>query len=181
MVRHPPTLETERLVLRPFRIEDAEVVRRLAGAREVYEMTQNIPHPYEEGMAEQWISGLASQFYGAGGVTLAVTLRDSGEVIGAIGLTAAASHRKAELGYWLGVPYWGNGYATEAASALVAYGFETLGYHRILARHFEQNSASGRVMQKIGMRKEGELVDDVLKDGKFVTIVIYGMINPTER
>lgn len=181
MIKHPPILETERLVLRPFRIEDAEAIRRLAGAREVYETTLNIPHPYEEGMAEQWVAGHASQFYGAGGVTLAITMRSTGEVIGAIGLMASAAHRKAELGYWVGVPFWGHGYATEAAAAIVAYGFETLGYHRIMARHFKENPASGRVMQKIGMTKEGELVDDALKNGRFVTMVHYGMLNPAER
>lgn len=181
MIKRPPVLRTERLILRPFTLDDADAVRRLAGAREIYEMTQNVPHPYEEGMAERWIATHTSQFLDGRGVTLAITRSSGGEVIGAIGLGAAPAHRSAELGYWLGVAYWNNGYTTEAAAELVRYGFQELGYHRIHSRHFVQNPASGRVMQKIGMSREGEFVDEALKDGRFMTLVHYGLINPAER
>ena len=85
----------------------------------------------------------------------AITLRAGGELIGAIGIDVEPEHARAELGYWIGVPYWGRGYATEAAAALVTRAFEVLGLQRVFAYHFTTNPASGRVLQKIGMRHEG--------------------------
>ena len=176
-MNHPPTLETERLILKPFVIPDAPRVKELAGAPEIYETTLNVPHPYEDGMAEKWISTHASQFYNGNGVNLAVTLKRESVVIGAIGLGAASRHRRAELGYWIGVPYWGNGYCTEAAIEIIRYGFDVLNYHKITSRHMECNPASGRIMEKAGMKKEGVLVDEVFKGGKFHTLAVYGILN----
>lgn len=173
---HPPSLETDRLLLRPFAISDASRVQTLAGAARVYETTLNIPHPYQDGMAEEWIASHASQFYDGGGVTLAVTLKSDGSLIGAIGLMAVPSHQRAELGYWIGVPYWNNGYCTEAAIVIIRYGFDVLKFHKITANHLECNVASGRVMKKAGMAKEGVLVDEVRKDGSFHTLIVYGLI-----
>jgi RimJ/RimL family protein N-acetyltransferase len=85
----------------------------------------------------------------------AITLRESGELVGAIGIDVEERHARAELGYWIGVPYWGRGYATEAATAVVAHAFDDLGLNRVYAYHFTTNPASGRVLQKIGMRHEG--------------------------
>lgn len=179
MIRHPPTLETERLVLRPFRLADAGRVRELAGDRAIYETTLNVPHPYEEGMAERWIASHAHEFFQGRGMTWAVTQKD-GELVGAIGLAAEPRHGRAELGYWIGVPYWNRGYCTEAARAVLACGFETLGCHRILAHHLEENPASGRVMEKAGMVKEGVLRDHVRKDGRYRSIVVYGLVRTEE-
>jgi ribosomal-protein-alanine N-acetyltransferase len=175
MLQHPPTLATERLILRPFAFVDAEDVRELAGAPEVYATTLNIPHPYEEGMAEKWIAGHASNFYEGRGVQLAITLKESGRLVGAIALTARLGHGRAELGYWIGVPYWGNGYCTEGAKEIIRYGFESLGFHKINAHHLNKNPASGRVMEKTGMSREGIMVDHVLKDGAFHTVTAYAI------
>ena len=177
----PPSISTERLVLRPFRIEDAPQVRELAGAREVYATTENVPHPYEDGMAEAWIASLAAKFESREQVAFAVTLADSGALVGSISLRVKGPHRWAALGYWIGVPYWGRGYATEAAAAMIRYGFDELELHKISAQHMSGNPASGRVMMKNGMRKEGELVDEILKDGAFHTLVVYGIVNGADR
>ena len=180
-MKHPPILETERLVLRPFQISDAARVKALAGAYEIYKATLNIPHPYENGMAEKWIASHASQFYEGNGVNLAVTLKADGVLIGAIGLGATLSHQRAELGYWIGVPYWGNGYCTEAAIAIIRYGFNVVNYHKITSMHMQCNPASGRVMEKAGMYKEGILIDQVVKDGRYHTMIVYGIINREQR
>jgi RimJ/RimL family protein N-acetyltransferase len=173
-----PILRTDRLVLRPFTLDDAARVRALAGAREVYATTLNIPHPYDDGIAESWIRSHQPQFEIGQGVTLAVTLETDGLLIGAIGLLIQTAHRRAELGYWLGVPYWNHGYCTEAARAIIGYGFDVLGLHKITSRYILGNDASERVMIKAGMRKEGELVDEILKDGCFHTLGVYGLIRP---
>lgn len=175
-MNHPPTIETERLILRPFQISDAARVKELAGAYEIYRPTLNIPHPYEDGVAERWIASHASRFYGGEGLDLAVTLKADGLLIGSIGLGASPKHQRAEIGYWIGVPYWGKGYCTEAAIEMIRYGFEVMHLHKITSSHMEWNTASGRVMQKAGMHREGALVDHVFKDDAYQTMVLYGIL-----
>ncbi len=171
-----PILHTTRLTLRPFTLADAADVQRLAGAREVASTTATIPHPYEDGMAETWISTHPNTLTDGTGITYAITLTEPGELCGAIGLSIKSEHQRAEMGYWIGVPYWGRGYCTEAASALRDYGFRALGLHRIRAVHLARNPASGRVMRKIGMRHEGTLREHELKWGVFETVECYAIL-----
>jgi [ribosomal protein S5]-alanine N-acetyltransferase len=146
-----PTLETARLILRPYREADIPELVPLIGAREVAATTLRIPHPYTEENARAFLA-LRQE---PGKIWLATTLRGDGRQIGGIGLRVDDQHQHAELAYWLGVPYWGNGYATEGAREILRYGFEDLGLHRIFASHFEHNPASGRILVKLGMRYEG--------------------------
>ena len=171
-----PTLETERLVLRPFVLADAPRVQHLAGDRAVAEFTLNIPHPYPDGAAEKWIASHQPKYEKGELVNFAITLRSDGELIGAVGLTLVSAHLRAEIGYWIGKPYWGQGYCTEAARAVVRYGFDVLKLNRIQSRHFVGNPASGRVMQKLGMIREGCLRQYVRKWGQFVDMVLYGLL-----
>lgn len=171
-----PVLETERLRLRPFEISDAKAVQRLAGDRAVADTTLNIPHPYEDGDAERWISGHRDLFKKYEHAIFAITLRGTGEVVGAVGLHLEPRFNRAELGYWVGKPYWNHGYCTEAAICVVRFGFETLGLNRIHAHHLKRNPASGRVMKKIGMRLEGTMREHVRKWEKYEDIVNYGIL-----
>jgi RimJ/RimL family protein N-acetyltransferase len=122
MILKLPKLETERLVLRPFTLEDATLVQKYAGDKRIYQTTSNIPHPYENGMAEWWISTHATTFFEKKGVVLAITLKENGELIGAIGLHADTENKRAELGYWIAPEYWGKGFCTESAGVLIKYG-----------------------------------------------------------
>jgi ribosomal-protein-alanine N-acetyltransferase len=172
-----PILEAVRLILRPFASTDAPDVQRLAGAPEVAGTTLNLPHPYAVSDAEQWIEGQPARFASGSSVAYAITRRTDGVLLGAISLMEiSARHRRAELGYWLGVPFWNQGYITEAARALVDYGFTELNLHKITAAHFTRNPASGRVMQKIGMAYEGMQRQHVCKDGVFEGEVVYGLL-----
>ncbi len=150
-----PTLRTERLVLRPFQLSDAGTVQQLAGERSIADTTAVIPHPYLDGVAEAWIATHEKAFADGVAAHFALTLLEGGELIGAIGLHIVPEHGRAELGYWIAVPHWGRGYATEAARAVVAFGFESLNLHRIQASHITRNPASGRVLEKAGMKFEG--------------------------
>jgi RimJ/RimL family protein N-acetyltransferase len=150
-----PELTTERLVLRPFTLADAPSVQRLAGDMAVASTTGRIPHPYEDGLAEEWISTHQQAFEEDKEAVFAITLKADGTLIGCVGLTINRDHERAVLGYWIGKPYWSNGYCTEAAAEVVRYGFTELGLNRIWATHFPRNPASGRVMAKIGMTHEG--------------------------
>jgi ribosomal-protein-alanine N-acetyltransferase len=170
-----PTIETERLVLRPFRLEDASEVQRLCGAREIAAGTLTIPHPYPDGVAEAWIAGHAEAF-DRGVVELAIEARMDAALVGAIGLNLEREHERAELGYWIGVPYWRRGYATEAGQAMLDYAFTERGLNRAYAFHFTNNAASGRVLQKIGMKHEGTRRGHSLKWGEYLDSEAYGIL-----
>lgn len=169
-----PLIRTARLLLRPFSPDDAAAVQHLAGAREIADTTLNVPHPYPDGAAEEWIASHSSAFEAQQLAVYAITTAD--DLLGAVGLVLEPQHSLAELGYWVGTPYWGHGYATEAARALVAFGFAQLELNRIQARHFVRNPSSGRVMQKLGMRFEGILRQAIRKWDRFEDVALYALL-----
>jgi ribosomal-protein-alanine N-acetyltransferase len=169
-------IETEQLVLRPFTASDASRIQELAGDRDIASTTLNIPHPYEDGMAEEWLATHQERFEKGESAIYAITHRGSAELIGAIGLEIAKDHNRAELGYWIGKPFWNQGYCTEAARSIVEYGFNDLQLRRIVATHLKRNPSSGRVMQKIGMVREGCLREHVVKWGVAEDLEIYGLL-----
>ncbi len=172
-----PILRTERLLLRRFSLDDAADVQRLAGAPEVAATTLCIPHPYADGKAEEWIATHRVDLEQGTQVVFAITLRADEALVGAIGLSSISrEHSRAELGYWIGVESWNLGYCTEAARAVLAYGFDELGLHRVHAFHFAGNEASGRVLQKVGMTREGVRRHGVRKAGVFTDLVLYGVV-----
>jgi RimJ/RimL family protein N-acetyltransferase len=171
-----PTLYTRRMILRGFTLEDAPVVQKLAGDINVAKTTSNIPHPYEDGMAEAWIRTHLKEYMQGMGVNFAIEKQKERELIGAVGLHIQADHDTAMLGYWIGTDYWGNGYCTEAAREVVRYGFTTLKLNRIHSNHFGSNPASGRVMKKCGMTKEGVLRQHIKKWGRYDDLVLYGIL-----
>ena len=150
-----PELQTDRLVLREFTVEDAPVVQRLVGEWEVARTKWHIPHPYEDGWAEEWIDSCRPAFEAGERVSFAAVLREGGTLVGSIALHLNARDDNEEIGYWIGRPYWGQGYATEAAREVVRYGFEELRLHRVHANHLGSKPASGKVLQKVGMSREG--------------------------
>lgn len=178
-----PELICNRLRLRAFAAGDAPDVRRLAGAFEIADTTQTVPHPYPEGAAERWIADLAPAWAAGTGIAWAITMLDGGELVGAIGLRLAPEHALADLGYWVGVPYWNRGYATEAGAAVLAFAFGQLGLNRIQARHLPRNPASGRVMVKLGMQFEGRHRQATRKGDRFEDLDVYARLaadpNPT--
>ncbi len=173
-----PTLETARLVLRPFRAEDAPTVQSLAGDPAVADTTLNIPHPYEDGMAEAWIADHEWCCRRGESIQWAITVRETEALVGACGLVLNRRFNHAELGYWIGAPYWGKGYATEAARALVTYAFEDLDLHKVHAHHFQRNPASGRVLEKAGFIHEGILREHARKGSGYEDLVCFGRLRP---
>jgi len=167
-------IHTSRLLLRRLVPSDAPAVQRLAAAREVAENTLHIPHPYPEGAAAQWIERQAEQCDSGKALILAIVA--DRELVGAIGIHDWNEHDRAELGYWVGVPYWGRGYATEAGIALLRHAFAELNLNRVFAIHYSRNPASGRVLQKIGMRHEGTLPQHIKKWGVYVDLEWYGAL-----
>ena len=171
-----PTLHTPRLCLRPFALSDAKRVQELAGDSRVSVTTLNIPHPYPDGLAEEWIAkhpGKAEQNH----YTWAICLRTSDELMGGINAMVNTRHARAELGYWLGYEFWNQGFMSEAARAVVNWGFYQLKLHRIEASCYIENPGSYRVMEKCGMQREGLLRGYLLKNGEFKDLYTYAIIN----
>lgn len=171
-----PIIKTNRLILRPFIMKDAINVQKLAGEKIIASTTLNIPYPYEDGMAEKWISIHPEQFEKGNLACFAIELHDKKTLIGAVSLSLKQSHERGELGYWIGVPYWGNGYCTEASKEILKYGFCDLRLNRIEAFCMSRNHASIRVLKKIGMSIEGYLRQYVKKWGIFEDYDVYSII-----
>ena len=165
-----PNISTRRLLLRPFELGDASQVQKLAGDVRVADTTHNIPHPYLDGMAEEWISGHRPAFDAGTQVVFAITLDNTANVVGAAGLNVSAP-REAELGYWVGVPYWNQGVATEATKAVIDFGFSRLALRTITGWHLVRNPGSGRVMQKAGMRRDPEGQKTLTKNGREESLI----------
>ena len=167
--RCTPVLETERLVLRAPQLGDAKVIAKLANDRHIAENTARIPHPYDINDAKEYIAWAKETRAES---AFLITLDD--DVIGACGV--GLDDANPEIGYWVGVRYWGQGYATEAAREMLRYGFEDLRLHRIFAYHFKHNPASGRILQKLGMRYEGRQREHFCKWDQFVDSDLYGIL-----
>jgi RimJ/RimL family protein N-acetyltransferase len=158
---------TQRLVLRAPVVADAARISLLAGDFEVASMTGTIPHPYSEAMAVDWIR---SHHDGEEGVAFAIDL--GGDLIGCVGYRAL-DEVHAEMGYWLGRPYWGRGYATEAARAMIGHVFRKEGFAYITVGHFRENPASARVIAKLGFEPSGEVLRDCAASGNKSRCVTY--------
>lgn len=171
-----PELHTARLILRAFRLEDAAAVQRLAGDRAIADTTISVPHPYRLDQAQAWIARLATDWEEGRSVGFAITLSPA-VVVGAIGLRDLdAEHAQAEVGFWIGREHWGLGYATEAGQAVLRFAFETLGLNRVHAHHMVRNPASGRVLEKLGLRREGLLRQRVRKWGVYEDVILCAIL-----
>jgi [ribosomal protein S5]-alanine N-acetyltransferase len=171
-----PIISTNRLRLQPFSLLDAKDVQRLAGDPAIADTTLCIPHPYPDGAAEDWIATHSNEFEKGEGATFAIKMKSDAALIGAISLMQIKKGHQAELGYWIGKPYWRRGYCTEAARALLNYAFLELGLIRVHACHFARNPASGRVLQNIGMQYEGIRRHHVMKWDKPEDLALYGIL-----
>lgn len=172
--RRAPTLRTRRLVLRPLRVRDVDAVARLIADPEVTRWLLAFPHGDARAAAGRWIGRSLELELDGRGPTLAISR--GGRLIGAIGLRIAARHAHAELGYWLGAAHWGRGYAVEAGRAMVTWGFQVVGLRRIFGQYLGDNRASGRVMERIGMIREGVRRMHVRKAGRWYDAHQFGML-----
>jgi ribosomal-protein-alanine N-acetyltransferase len=174
-VAERPTLHTERLILRPHTIWDADDLQKLINDKDIASTTTNIPFPYALEDAIDFLSKREESYEMTGSPQFAITHKD-GYLVGGIGLRIDKEHESGEIGYWIGKQYWGKGYCTEAVHAVVKYGFEVIGLNRIHAKYFTRNPASGRVMQKVGMKHEGHLRQGIKKWDRFEDLEVYAIL-----
>ncbi|MFT5755562.1 MAG: RimJ/RimL family protein N-acetyltransferase [Alteromonadaceae bacterium] len=145
-----PNIETERLILRPFRLSDSERVVELAGDKIIADMTANIPHPYKPNIAVDWIESHKAQYIENKGVIYAITLKDDDSIIGTVGFSKL-ENGFGLLGYWLGVQYWGCGIAFEASKSLVEHCKLYSGLIGLQVMHLAENERSKSVIKKLGV------------------------------
>jgi RimJ/RimL family protein N-acetyltransferase len=145
-----PVLETERLILRAPRFEDAEAIAALVNDRRIAQNTARIPHPYGLADAQAFLTAANTD----DGEIVFLIHAPSGGIVGCCGI-ARLDGETPEIGYWLGVPFWGKGYATEAARAVIDHAFGDLDYDTLLAGARVSNPASRRVLEKCGFQWTG--------------------------
>ncbi len=170
-------LETQRLILRPFIRDDAERLTELLQDPEIHRWTSSIPFPYTLDHAHEFILMRGSEDSSPDSFVWAITEREDGAIIGAMGLHDVMPDRgRAELGYWLGEEYRGLGYATEAARRVLSWCFEVGQIHRVQATYLPGNLASAGVMRNIGMREEGMLRGYGFKNGKHHDLYLQAIL-----
>lgn len=168
------SLELKSCVIRPLSLQDAESIQRYANNRKVWLNLRDIfPHPYALEDAHAFLGFISKE---DPKTTFAIA-KDS-ETIGCIGLRLGNDvHRKtAELGYWLGEPYWGRGIMTEAVREFTHWAFETFDLQRTFAEPFAGNAASIRVLEKAGFVCEARMRASVFKDGKVLDSFLYARL-----
>lgn len=178
LVRRSETLAlaTKRLVLRELSDDDAIAVSNGAGDRRVAQYLIQVPSPYPPSLARRWIDCRRAWWREGRGMTLAITRTGDPALLGTVSLKVSRMNRRAELGYWLGADAWGQGYATEACRELVRFGFDELALNRVFAQVLAGNDASCRVLDKLGMLREGVKRGHVRKGGALVDVIMYGLL-----
>lgn len=170
-------LQTKRLLLRPITINDKASIAQKANDEEIARNTLTIPFPYTEDNAEEWINSMQEP---SNNIVLGITINN--QVIGVIGLHKIVENHKAEVGYWLGRSYWGQGYMTEAVNAIIKYGFDELQLVRLCANVFTHNIGSAKVLEKSGFVKEGILRKEAKKpDGTLLDEIRYALLKEDYR
>lgn len=172
-------LETERLVLRPWRKGDEEALVRYANNRNVWLNLRDLfPYPYTLEHAQEWLVRCSA----TSGPPHNLAIEHAGEAIGSVGLSPMVDVTRftAEIGYWLGEPFWGRGFATEALRRFSEYAFESFSFERLEAWIFASNPASGRVLDKAGYTYEGTLKRSAFKDGRFLDCHVYARLRPRQ-
>jgi len=164
------TIKTERLVLRRFKITDAADILEYASD------AQTMEHLIWEGLStiEEAHAAIYNHYWARPGIW-AIEHAENGKMIGGIDIRLMHDDDKVKFGYVLNRAYWGKGHMTEALRAVMAFCFEKLEVNRFEANHFDINLASGRVMEKCGMRREGLHVQSEKVKGVFRDCVWYGI------
>lgn len=160
-------------MIRDWKEEDALSISEYANNRKIWlNLRDGFPHPYTIEDAHRFIKSAVSEHSGK-----FFAIADSNEAIGSIGISIGTDvHRlTAELGYWLGEPFWGKGIISGAVQTITKYAFDRFNLERIYAEPYKSNHASSRVLEKNGFRLEGELKANVYKDGKVIDQLLYAL------
>ena len=168
-------LHGEALYMRPLEFHDSADIPELVVAPEIAANTF-VPQPYPPEAAREFVRQGRERWQNEEAYVFAIVDKSSEQFAGCMGIHPLPEHCRAEVGYWIGKPYWGRGLATSALRLLIRFGFEELKLNRIEAGHFDYNPASGRVMQKANMRFEGVRRHYVLHRDQYKDVVWYAVL-----
>ncbi|HDZ54174.1 MAG TPA: N-acetyltransferase [Candidatus Nealsonbacteria bacterium] len=170
-----PTIHSKQFILRPLRKGDEESLTKNINSKKIARNTLRIPYPYKKKDARFWINHNLKLQKKKKRTEINFAIDINGKIIGGIGLDKIEVH-KAEIGYWLGEKYWGQGIMTFAVKLVTKYAFTKLGLKRVYADVFPFNKASVRVLEKAGYKYEGRLRKDVLKDNKLMDHLLFAKV-----
>lgn len=168
-----PLLTTERLRLRLMRPEDLGSLLKYCNNEKISDQILNIPFPYAAEDAIFRMNFVFQGFKNKERYVFAITFNEIDELIGEIGLHLDEANNSAQFGYWIAEPFWGKGIATEALTAILKFGFETLDLNKIYATHYPDNQASAKVMLNNGMIKEAELKEHYKVNNAYRDVIRY--------
>lgn len=171
-----PSLETGRLLLDQIKPSDIPAIVAYAGNKKITDTTRTMPHPYFEEDAIAWMNMANQGFRKKDNYIFAMRDKSNKSFMGGIGLTIDLANNRAEIGYWIAEKFWNMGYTTEAVQATLKFGFEELQLNKIIAVYVETNIASGKIMEKNGMIKEGEFINHDIKYGEYISLIQYRML-----
>lgn len=167
-------LRTERLLLRPYRQDDAAAIARLLDDAVMAELLMVIPQPFVSFDARTLIRAAWRRLATGRGFDLAVVRRDRpDEPVGGVGIGLFEDGARAELGFWVGRDHWGQGYAGEAAGRLVSFASDSLGVARFTATAAADNAASIRVLEKLGFTESGRGEQEVPSSGRLREVILF--------
>ena len=172
-----PTLETDRLILRPLNSADAPSIQEKVSVRAIADTTISIPHPYPNGEAERYITRQLDASEAGYAITFGLERKSHSGICGILEVREIEQeHAQAELSFWVAADLWGQGYMSEALKPVIAFGFNHLSLNRLYAYHMLRNPGSGKVLQKNGFVQEGVLRQRVRKWGVFEDVALWAML-----
>jgi [ribosomal protein S5]-alanine N-acetyltransferase len=169
-------IKTKRLILRPLQRSDALLLAKYANDRTIYRNTLRMPYPYTLKQANQWINKNLANYKKRNSNYYSFVIEFEGKFAGALGIDSIIRGHKAELGYWLGRPYWGKGFMTEAVKEATNFAFKKYKLKRVYAWTFTWNKASQNVLKKAGFKFEGVAKKNVKKKGKYLDDYLFAKI-----
>jgi [ribosomal protein S5]-alanine N-acetyltransferase len=168
-----PTLETDRLLLRPLNLADAPSIREKASDWAIANTTISIPHPYPDGEAERYIARQLAAREAGHSVTFGIERKSLKGICGVFEIRdIEQEHSQAELSFWIAAELWGQGYMSETVKPIIGFGFSNLSLNRLYAYHMLRNPGSGKVLQKNGFVQEGVLRQRVCKWDVFEDVAL---------
>ncbi len=169
-------LETAKLILRNFGEKDIDQLQQYLNSKTMAYNTLTLPIPYERKHAVEFIESCKKRSDDGTGYCFAIDLKENAQLIGGININLQKRYKLGKLSYWITKKFQGNGYATEAAGKLIEFGFEELNLNKIEAQYFHTNPASGRVVEKLNMKFEGNLRQHVKRLGEYRDLICCGML-----
>lgn len=172
-----PEITTQRLILnQPVETDRKNLLLYLNETPEFAENTLSMPYPYTNESADFWFKMSQEGFEKKDAFIFAIRDKETLKLMGGIGLHLTPQHHKSEVGYWIAKPFWNKGYVTEALKAVLKFAFEELKLNKVYASYYPHNPASGKIMEKCGMKHEAFLKEEYYTLGRYLDVNRFSIL-----